>query len=71
MRSFILGAGSFLLDFLSALSLVFVIFAGLASGSIWMLAGGVVTVVVVFYAIYLLTDIQQSLRQIAERMEGR
>ncbi|MDD3597236.1 hypothetical protein [Sulfuricurvum sp.] len=71
MRSFILGAGSFLLDFLSALSLVFVIFAGLSSGSIWMLVGGVVTVVVVFYAIYLLTDIQQSLRQIAERMEGR
>lgn len=71
MRSFILGAGSFLLDFLSALSLIIVIFAGLASGSIWMLLGGVVTVVVVFYAIYLLTDIQQSLRQIAERMEER
>lgn len=74
VRNFVLGMGSKLLDVFAGISLISVIIGGfITMGSAGFFSGlmvilfGSVGVVMFFYILYLLSDIQQNIRLMVEK----
>jgi hypothetical protein len=74
IRNFILEVGSKLLDFIVAFLLLSVIVGSIITmfnssfvAGLLMLLGGIVWIVIMFFVIYVLIDIRDSLKQIAEK----
>lgn len=78
VRSFVLGMGGKLLDIFAGISLLSVIIGGFVTmGSAGFFSGlmvilfGSVGVVMFFYVLYLLSDIQQNVRTIADKNDSK
>ncbi len=76
IRNLVLKMGGTLLDIFAGIALVVVVIGSLATmatagflAGLMGLIGGLVLVVMFFYTLYLLADIQQSVRKLADRPE--
>jgi FtsH-binding integral membrane protein len=77
IKNLILNWGSKLLDALVAILLVMVIVGSIITmfsvsfgAGLGMLLGGISWIVIIFFVIYILIDIRDSLKQIAEKNNG-